>query len=446
MGNGIWLPGWRTLSTKDQGAARVATAEYIVTPSHCRKCGVQERLYAHGTKTVEYRDTPAWGRQFIIRAIVKRFRCRECLDTFMQPLPDIDTKRHMTKRCVEYIEQQGVAATYAELARAIGVDEKTIRNICNERFERDMAERRIETPRILGIDELTLMGRKRTIFVDIGGKKLLDLIDAMNRGKVERWLLRLPNRDHVQYVTIDMWGPYREATRALLPNAQVVIDKWHVVSKANQALDRVRNRVRREAGIRKNPQKGRRLLQTSRHHLSPMRRMMVEGILANNPVLDVAWHAKEIFYDIWDMRPRSEAEAAFNRWAATIPPVLEAEFRPVAQMVNNWREEIFAYFDCPITNAYTEARNGLVKITNRAGRGYSFDTIRAKALLADIYRHGPTGKCPGCKAVTPLAHMVEVDVIGNAMSLCKSCANIFNTGAREYLDGAKHHLSTPRSG
>lgn len=442
----IWLPGWRVLSTKDQGAARVATAEYGITPSWCRKCGVREEPYKHGTKMVNYRDTPAWGRQFIVRARVMRFRCRECLGTFMQPLPDIDTKRHMTKRLVEYIEQQGVTSTYAALSMAIGVDEKTIRNICNERFVRDMAERRIETPRILGIDELTLMGRKRTIFVDIGGKKLLDLIDAMNRGKVERWLMRLPNRDHVQYVTIDMWGPYREAARGLLPNARIVIDKWHVVSKANAALDRVRNRVRREAGIRKNPQKGRRLLQTSRHNLSPMRRMMVDGILANNPVLDVAWHAKEIFYDIWDMRPRSEAEAAFNRWAATIPPVLEAEFRPVAQMVNNWREEIFEYFDCPITNAYTEARNGLVKITNRAGRGYSFDTIRAKALLADIYRHGPTTKCPGCKGVTPLAHMEEVDVLGSAMSLCRLCAHSFNTGAKECLEMAKRHVSTLKSG
>ncbi len=46
--------------------------------------------------------------------------------------------------------------------------------------------------------------------------------------------------------------------------------------------------------------------------------------------------------------------------------------------------EIFAYFDHPITNAYTEALNGLVKIMNRNGRGYSFDAIRAKVLYSTL--------------------------------------------------------------
>ena len=39
----------------------------------------------------------------------------------------------------------------------------------------------------------------------------------------------------------------------------------------------------------------------------------------------------------------------------------------------------------PCTNAYSEALNGLVDQMNRAGRGYRFETLRAKALL----RYGP---------------------------------------------------------
>lgn len=34
-----------------------------------------------------------------------------------------------------------------------------------------------------------------------------------------------------------------------------------------------------------------------------------------------------------------------------------------------------------MTNAYTEAMNGLIKIANRAGRGYSFEVLRARMLL-----------------------------------------------------------------
>lgn len=430
MTNALMLSGWDVIGVEMIGDVHEATATCATTLTDCPKCGVVGRLYRHGTKEVEYRDAPAFGKHFIIRCCVQRYRCRDCGETSMQPLPDMDTKRRMTKRCVKYIEEQGTVRTYADVARSIGCDEKTVRNICNAAFDRMLSKLKFQTPRILGIDELTLRGRKRTIFVDIGAKKLLDIIDAMNRGRVDRWLFRIPRREDVGCVSIDMWGPYRESARALLPNAMIVVDKWHVLSKLNAALDRVRNRVRRASGSRRNPHKGRRLLQTSRHKLSPARRMLVDGILINNPDIDAAWIAKEAFYDIWNNKTRSDAEAMFDQWAATIPPNIEAEFGPIAKMVNNWREEIFAYFDYPVTNAYTEAVNGLIKIANRAGRGYSFESIRAKALLM---KPGPHKICRCCKGEFPISafkiHQLKDRIDGKLypMEMCTNCHFAFNT-------------------
>lgn len=399
MSNGLWLDGWEVREMRIVGDVREAKAACGHLLETCPKCGCVGRLYRHGTKTIEYRDAPAFGKQVVIIAEVQRYRCRECNATSMQPLPDMDSRRRMTKRCVQYIADQGVPQTYAALARHIGVDEKTIRNICNEALARRMDELKIDAPLILGIDELTLLGRKRTIFVDIGARRPLDIIDSMDRRRVERWLMHLPNRDQIKIVAIDMWGPYKNAARALLPGAQVVIDKWHVLSKANFALDRVRNRSRRAGKTpRKNPRAGKLLLQTSRHRLSPMRRMMLDALIGNNPLLDTAWHAKERFYDIWAARSRSGAEKRFDQWAAKIDQSIEVEFRPVADMVENWRNEIFAFFDYPVANAYTEAVNGLLKIANRAGRGYSFETIRAKALLMEP---GNLRQCPYCKGEYP---------------------------------------------
>ena len=44
-----------------------------------------------------------------------------------------------------------------------------------------------------------------------------------------------------------------------------------------------------------------------------------------------------------------------------------------------------------ITNAYTECLNGLIKIANRMGRGYSFEIIRAKTLYAKYARRVGSG-------------------------------------------------------
>jgi transposase len=52
--------------------------------------------------------------------------------------------------------------------------------------------------------------------------------------------------------------------------------------------------------------------------------------------------------------------------------------------------EILAYFEHPITNAYTESLNNLIRLTNRIGRGYAFAAIRAELLYAAHRRAGPS--------------------------------------------------------
>jgi len=52
--------------------------------------------------------------------------------------------------------------------------------------------------------------------------------------------------------------------------------------------------------------------------------------------------------------------------------------------MTNWRAEIFSHFEYGhVTNAYTEAVNGLAKLIARNGRGYSFEAVRAKVLYGN---------------------------------------------------------------
>jgi transposase len=50
----------------------------------------------------------------------------------------------------------------------------------------------------------------------------------------------LENRDKVRYVAMDKWKPYRDAIQSVLPDATIVIDKFHVVRMANNALEKIR--------------------------------------------------------------------------------------------------------------------------------------------------------------------------------------------------------------
>lgn len=65
---------------------------------------------------------------------------------------------------------------------------------------------------------------------------------------------------------------------------------------------------------------------------------------------------------------------------------MKAHFDPLIKAMGNWHDDIFAYFDHPITNAYTESLNNLIRVVNRVGRGYSFEALRAKILFTEGFQ------------------------------------------------------------
>lgn len=441
--NAMFRPHWTVEDVEEPSkGSYVIKASYDIQPENCSKCGSLRQPYKHGTVTVPYTDAPVHGRKTTIEVTVQRYRCRDCSKTYLQPLPDMHGRRQMTLRCVEHIGEQAMFRTYAELGREIGLEESTVREVANEEIDRLLAAHRPMGPVVLGIDELTLNGKKRSIFTDVGERKVLDLIETMDRADVIKWLRALPNKHRIRVVTIDMWGPYETAVSEVLgERAMIVTDKWHVVSKANAILDVIRNAERRKGATkkaRKNPQRGRLLLQTSRHNLSSWRQFILDGVLKNNPRISAAWHCKEALYDIWghEARPsRQEAEKLFDAWKATITDEI-AEFREIARMIDKRRETVFAYFDQPFTNAYTEAANGLVKITNRAGRGYRFKAIRARAVSMPSRARRAWFVCEECLGrferpvgafYPPRTSEAHFDVSPSAIVFCPRCTR-FHTG------------------
>lgn len=403
MTNFLYLPDWEVAEVLREDRILVAKATYLPQPESCPKCGAVDRLYRHGVKETDYRDAPIRGQQAIIRAARKRYRCRECEATSLQPLPDIDDQRRMTRRCVTYIEEQALRRPFTQVAADIGIDEKTVRIIAGEHIAR-LDERHIPlAPKILGIDEVTVLRKPRAIFTDIGKRRCLDLLEGRAKPTVAGWIQHLPGKDGIEVVAIDMWRPYADAVRAVLPNAVIVVDKFHIVRLASLGLDLVRKKVGQDLGL-----KGRRTLMRSRHillkrhkSLSEKDRFALDGWLKNIPALQAAYTAKEGFYDLWEHPTKAGAVKAFQTWRNALPTELHFPFRALLTAMQNWSDEVFAYWDHPVTNAFTEATNGVLKIANRLGRGYSFPVIRARVLhqpreiAADMFR------CTSCLGEYP---------------------------------------------
>lgn len=368
----------------------VVSAVGEVEPTTCPHCG-SEVLHRHGSKLQSFMDTPMHGKRVELSFERKRFRCTACGKTLLDSLPSMDSKRQMTSRLVTFIEQRCIQSTFAEVSREVGVDDKTIRHVFDDYTQRTQQSVIYEVPRVLGIDELKIVGEYRCMLTNIEKNSVFDLLK--NRRKVDllAYFKALRDKKNVEVVTMDMWSVYRQVVASQLPGRAVVVDKFHVVRMANDAIERIRKRIRRELEPKTRiKMKNERFVLLKRYHeLSDEEKEKLLSWSKLYPALGVAHAAKEGFYAIYDQPTRKAAEAEARAWLRRLDPMIATEFRETAGALNSWWDEVFNIYDHPVTNAYTESVNRLAKDVNRMGRGYSFDVIRAR-LLFDQEARKPT--------------------------------------------------------
>jgi transposase len=361
-----------------------------VEPTVCPHCGGAP-LHRHGTKVQSFMDTPMHGKRVELSFERKRFRCAACGKTLLDSLPSMDGKRQMTSRLVSYIEQRCIQSTFAEVSREVGVDDKTIRHVFDDYTARTQQSVVYEVPRVLGIDELKIVGEYRCMLTNIEKNSVFDLLKTRRKVDLLAYFKDLRDKKNIEVVTMDMWSVYRQVVAAQLPGRPVVVDKFHVVRMANDAIERIRKRIRRELEpkTRIKMKNERFVLLKRRHELTDEEIERLQAWSKLYPALGLAHEAKEGFYAIYDQPIRKAAEAEGRAWLARLSPLIATEFRETAGALNSWWQEIFNIYEYPITNAYTESVNRLAKDVNRMRRGYSFDVIRAR-LLFDQEARKPT--------------------------------------------------------
>ena len=404
MPHSIALPGYNLLETHQESDDLHIRLEWTGTPA-CTHCGTVGESIRYGRETDRrFLDTPTQGKRVVLWLRSRRYQCQACSRTFTPDYPRMDPRRAMTARLVDYVQKETLNRGHSAVARETGLDEKTVRQVFAE-YVRELEKRYIfETPRVLGIDEVYLNRTYRCVLTNLEHNTLVEILPSRRKETLLPFFRQMPDRREVEVVAMDMWSTYREAVREFLPQARIVVDKFHVVRMANEALEVVRKGLKnRLTGPQRRTLKGdRKLLLMREHELTGQQRLLVETWINAFPELAAAWQCKERFFAIWDATSPAQARMLRNQWEASIPPGQDAAWKDLRRAFVNWEEEILAYFHTskPVTNAYTESLNRYAKDLQRDGRGLSFDVMRAKMLFASrhhIVRDKPARQSPFAK-------------------------------------------------
>ena len=417
--NFLTLPNWEVQSVKESKHDYRVEANYTPLPERCPHCpdSLFAKVYKHGTMQQEVMDLPSHSKRVGIVLARVRLRCQDCKKTFLQPVPDLDERGTMTARLVRYIERESLKKTFVSVADEVGVTEGTIRNVFRRHVEHLEETTYFQTPERLGIDELYLLKKARAVFTNLKERTIIGVLDNRLKKSVNAHLRTL-TAGTVKVVAIDMHRAYKDAVREVLPNAAIVVDKFHVVRMASVCLETVRKSFKEglEPKERRQLKRDRFVLLKRNRDLKDEQRVTLEGWQRMFPKLGAAYAVKEAFYDLWDSPDRATAAERFKAWEYGIVDhdMLKA-YQPLLTAWRNWEQEILAYFEHRETNAVTEALNGIVRHIERGGRGYSFEVMRAKMLFGTKSQKRPPyngAVCGSSGGVSPYAPEELGDTLG----------------------------------
>ncbi len=383
------LPSLKTIQVKETDTDCYITAETAARPFQCPHChALNPRLVGHGRKQQIFQDTPIRGKRVSILIDRRRYTCRECGSTFLERLVDMDDRRNVTKRLLCHIQAKSLTDTFSSLAREIGFDEKTIRLIFKDYVTEQLRLYQPEAPRWLGMDEAYLLHGRRCVLTNIEAATMLDILQNCSRETVLNYFSRLTGKEGVEFVCMSMWQPYREAVNYSLRNAKIIIDQRQIMRCVDNAVARASRSIGEELtpGERQALTQGRLALVKPCSSLTPEQRRSLDCLLRRLPLLKLAYELEDEFCDLFTTGlSRAEAERRYDQWVLRIVPDLKQFFSLLLTSMHNWRTEIFNYFDAipgyPLTDAYTESLNGLIRHLKRTGGGHGFQALRAGILL-----------------------------------------------------------------
>jgi transposase len=382
----LGLPGVRPVDLQSSQGVITIVAEVVESSSPvCPACG--KLLYRHGHRKIAFADTPQQMQPVRLEIDRPRYRCEVCRKTLTLELPFLDERRRATRRLVDAIRERCLGMTFRSLAEQTGLAVNTIKNIAQDLIDELELTVRYETPVIMGIDELNLAGGYRCIITNLATNSVFDMLEERTKAHMKPFFRNLVDREKVEWVCTDMWRPFKESYGPYLPNAKLVIDKFHVVRMASDALEdeRDKHQATLDRNDRLKVKKSISWLTLKRpKSLSPQEQEALKLVRTDIPLLAEAYDFKEAFYRIYDEPDKVSAMRAFEAWENTLPDERFPKFHALSRTVHNHYEDIFAYWEAPmrLTNAYPEWQDGLVKVANRMGRGYSYEIIRAKTLYA----------------------------------------------------------------
>ena len=384
----LGLPELKILWQQELEGHIEVTVIYRRSEARCTRCGKVTHK-EHDRRRQNKQDRRLRDKALFLTLMKRRFRCLWCSKVFTEPDEVFGFRRRSSYRFREYLGQEALHQTVRRTAEKEKVGEGLVKRCVAEEIGKRLGARETEeTPQFIGLDEFSVRRRRlyHTAICNLVKGEVMEVVEGQGRQKVEEYLDSLPDPERVKGVAMDMHEPFRQAIRMCLPQAKVVVDKFHLIRHINGALDKVRSRLQggNRGGKRRDLFRSRYTLLKGAERLADWEKGRLNRLFYCYPELKEAWVLKESFRDWYRGTDRMRAEERLKLLEERIKGDSLPEFKELLHTLGNWRQEILNYFDYRITNGFVEGKNNRIKTIKRMAYGYrNMDNFRLRILATN---------------------------------------------------------------
>jgi transposase len=329
-------------------------------------------------------------RPVTLRLHIRRFKCSDCHHRPWEKCATFDDRVKWTERLYDQVRQEFLhGCPCKELARRYGLSARTV---FRWTFEKSRGGRPRQLGRALGIDEYSRRKghRYNTILVDLDKGRPITTFKGRRAEDVVKWFNSRPQEelDRVEVVVLDMSKSYYSAIKEVFGDQVQVIDRFHIVKHAVDALDSVLRSVQTQL----EPDEAKELKKLRRRWLKSANQLNVDELIARADWRRRFPELRDVIDWVQDLRhwfERKYEKPAREALLKLIERARESVLEPlqsVAGTLNRWFEPIVRYIRHRYTNGMTEGFNNKIKLIQRRAFGLRNKHNRKKRILADCAR------------------------------------------------------------
>ncbi|UKJ63552.1 ISL3 family transposase [Cellulosimicrobium cellulans] len=364
----------------------------------CRRCGAEGTQ--RGTVVWWLAHEPFGWRATTLLVRVRRYRCGPCRRVWRQDASRAAQPRARLSRAAVRWALVGLVVqhlTVARIAEALAVSWHTVNTAVLAEGHRVLIDdrHRFDRVAVIGVDEHVWRHTRRgekyvTVVIDLtpirdatGPARLLDMIEGRSKQAFKTWLAARPKawRDGVEVVAMDGFTGFKTATAEELPDATAVMDPFHVVRLAGDALDRCRRRVQQDTrghrGRATDPlYRARRTLHTGADFLTDTQTARIQALFATDAHVEVeaTWGIYQAMITAYRHPDRAQGRALMTAVIDAVArgaPTALTELVTLGRTLKKHAADLLAFFDLPGTsNGPTEAINGRLEHLRGSALGF----------------------------------------------------------------------------